>query len=219
MFQRYSKIVGFCHSPLTAGNGGLGRGSPRLPSIEVIRAASSPHTNAPAPNLISRLKLKPVPKISSPKRPYSLAWSIAICKRLTAIGYSRSYVYVTLVRADCITCNSHSLDYRVGVTLQNASVHKRTGVALVRVTADKLFALGLRCGKAPFTPVGKPPPPRPRSPESFIICITCSGSFRSNLAQSLITVQSYVLIYVFRVDNTAVFKRYTHLMLVEINLV
>jgi hypothetical protein len=38
------KRVGFCHNPFTAGNGGLGLGSPLLPSIEVIRAVSSPHT-------------------------------------------------------------------------------------------------------------------------------------------------------------------------------
>ena len=45
------KMVGLPNRPLTAGNGGRGRGSPRLPSIEVSRAVSSPQTNAPAPNL------------------------------------------------------------------------------------------------------------------------------------------------------------------------
>src|ERR1035437_3392889 len=41
--------VGQPHRPDCAGNGGRGRGVPRLPSIEWIRAVSSPHTNAPAP--------------------------------------------------------------------------------------------------------------------------------------------------------------------------
>src|SRR5271157_4747448 len=41
--------VGLSHNPLTAGNGGLGLGMPRLPSRDRISAVSSPHTNAPAP--------------------------------------------------------------------------------------------------------------------------------------------------------------------------
>ena len=45
-------IDGFCHNPLIAGKGGLGRGIPRFPSIEFKRAVSSPHTNAPAPKRI-----------------------------------------------------------------------------------------------------------------------------------------------------------------------
>src|SRR5690606_25376784 len=40
--------VGLPHRPAVAGNGGLGRGMPRLPSIEAISAVSSPQTNAPA---------------------------------------------------------------------------------------------------------------------------------------------------------------------------
>jgi len=45
-------IVGFPQSPLFAGNGGLGFGRPRRPSIEAMRAVSSPQTNAPAPAFI-----------------------------------------------------------------------------------------------------------------------------------------------------------------------
>ena len=49
------------------------RGSPRLPSIEVIRAVSSPQTNAPAPKRICKSKSKPESKIFLPKSPYSRA--------------------------------------------------------------------------------------------------------------------------------------------------
>ena len=45
------KTVGLPNNPLTAGNGGRGRGSPLLPSIDVRRAVSSPQTKAPAPSL------------------------------------------------------------------------------------------------------------------------------------------------------------------------
>ena len=53
-------IVGWLapQAGLTAGKGGRGRGSPRLPSIEAIRAVSSPHTKAPAPWRTSRSKEK-----------------------------------------------------------------------------------------------------------------------------------------------------------------
>ena len=67
------KIVGFWNRPLTAGNGGRGLGSPRFPSMDVISAVSSPHTNAPAPRRRSMSKQKSVPKIFLPSRPYSRA--------------------------------------------------------------------------------------------------------------------------------------------------
>ncbi|KIR01157.1 hypothetical protein P261_02890 [Lachnospiraceae bacterium TWA4] len=82
------RMVGCPNKPFTAGNGGRGRGSPRLPSIEVISAVSSPHTNAPAPKRKSISKSNPVPKMSFPKKPISLACFNAIFKRSTAIGYS-----------------------------------------------------------------------------------------------------------------------------------
>src|SRR5207244_10515591 len=42
-------VVGSPNNPAAAGNGGLIRGLPRLPSIEFIRAVSSPQMYAPAP--------------------------------------------------------------------------------------------------------------------------------------------------------------------------
>ena len=44
--------VGLPNRPLFAGNGGFGLGIPLSPSIDAIRAVSSPQTNAPAPSLI-----------------------------------------------------------------------------------------------------------------------------------------------------------------------
>ena len=55
--------VGSPHNPLCAGYGGFTLGCPLLPSIDSNSAVSSPHTNAPAPNLISISKLKSVSKI------------------------------------------------------------------------------------------------------------------------------------------------------------
>ncbi len=80
--------VGLPHTPATAGNGGLGEGMPRLPSMEAIRAVSSPQTNAPAPRRISRSKSKPEPKMSLPRKPSSSASAMAMRSLDTAMGYS-----------------------------------------------------------------------------------------------------------------------------------
>lgn len=48
--------VGLPNSPFSTGNGGLERGSPRKPSIELKRAVSSPQMYAPAPRRISMSK-------------------------------------------------------------------------------------------------------------------------------------------------------------------
>ena len=81
-------LVGFPYSPFCAGNGGRGRGRPLRPSSELIRAVSSPHTNAPAPSTSEIRKLNPRPRMFSPIRPYSLACSMARVSRCTASGYS-----------------------------------------------------------------------------------------------------------------------------------
>ncbi len=65
--------VGLPHNPQFAGNGGFNLGRPVFPSIDSSSAVSSPHTNAPAPNLISKSKLKSVPQILFPSIPYSFA--------------------------------------------------------------------------------------------------------------------------------------------------
>src|SRR5436309_81425 len=48
-------VVGCANTPLTAGKGGLMRGLPRRPSMEFIRAVSSPQMYAPAqPGILDR---------------------------------------------------------------------------------------------------------------------------------------------------------------------
>ena len=81
-------LVGRCHSPDSAGNGGRSRGMPRSPSMDCIMAVSSPHTNAPAPSLSLRWKEKSEPMMLSPMRPRSSAAFMAIFRRRMASGYS-----------------------------------------------------------------------------------------------------------------------------------
>ena len=67
------KQVGEFHRPRFEGIYVFILGSPRLPSIEFIRAVSSPHTKAPAPYFSSILKLKLDPSILLPNNPASSA--------------------------------------------------------------------------------------------------------------------------------------------------
>ena len=60
-------IVGLPNSPRSTGNGGLARGSPRNPSIELKIAVSSPQMYAPAPLRISMSNEKSSPRISWPR--------------------------------------------------------------------------------------------------------------------------------------------------------
>ncbi len=92
-------LVGFPQSPLSAGYGGRGRGMPRLPSIEAISAVSSPQTKAPAPRLICTSKSKPVPRMSAPSRPRSLACSMAMPSVLDRQRVLRAHVDVALLAA------------------------------------------------------------------------------------------------------------------------
>ncbi len=62
-------VVGMPNTPATAGNGGLIRGLPRLPSSEFIIAVSSPQMYAPAPRCSTMSIRLPLPKALPPRAP------------------------------------------------------------------------------------------------------------------------------------------------------
>src|SRR4051812_2886251 len=62
-------VVGSPNNPATAGNGGLMRGLPRLPSSEFIIAVSSPQMYAPAPLCTYTCTVLPVPIAFVPRIP------------------------------------------------------------------------------------------------------------------------------------------------------
>ena len=80
--------VGFPKSPTSTGNGGLLRGSPRLPSIDSKIAVSSPQMYAPAPRRISTSNEKPSPITFPPRNPLARASASACSRRWRASGYS-----------------------------------------------------------------------------------------------------------------------------------
>src|SRR5450755_3471075 len=62
-------VVGLPNKPKFAGNGGLKRGLPGLPSRDSSSAVSSPQIYAPAPIKVCKSKSTPEPKMFFPKRP------------------------------------------------------------------------------------------------------------------------------------------------------
>ena len=61
-FPAVAGVFGMPNTPATAGNGGLIRGLPRLPSSEFISAVSSPQMYAPAPRWSTMSIRLPEPK-------------------------------------------------------------------------------------------------------------------------------------------------------------
>ena len=94
---------GFSHSPLMLERMYLGRGSPTRPSMAVIRAVDSPHTNAPAPLCTLTTKSNPEPRMFCPRKPYSSAFRMAIIRFSTARGIFLAHVHIPLVGADGIS--------------------------------------------------------------------------------------------------------------------
>src|SRR3984885_1064266 len=62
-------VVGLPNNPKFAGNGGLKRGLPGLPSRDSRSAVSSPQIYAPAPMKVCRSKSTPEPKMFLPNNP------------------------------------------------------------------------------------------------------------------------------------------------------
>ena len=132
--------VGQPQSPDAAGYGGRGLGVPRPPCTEAIKAVSSPHTNAPAPMRTSTWKPTRVPLMPAPGNPATRPDGWRLSDALPA-GVLRPDVHVAPRSAHCVARYGHSFEHLLRAALEDAPVHERTGVALVRVADDEL-ALG-----------------------------------------------------------------------------
>ena len=148
-------MVGWPNRPFTAGNGGRGRGSPLWPSIEVSSAVSSPQTNAPAPRRSSMSKLKPVRKYVLTQQAVFARLLDGDLKALDGNRVFRTDIYVALVCADGVTGDGHRLQHGVRVALEHRAVHKRAGVALVRVAYDVFLIRNALGGKVPLRAGGE----------------------------------------------------------------
>ena len=83
------------NSRFWAGKGGLSRGMPRLPSMDSMRAVSSPQTKAPAPTLMFRSQEKPVPRMFLPNRPRAAGLLDGLAQPLHRQGVLRPDIHDT----------------------------------------------------------------------------------------------------------------------------
>src|ERR1700733_13991399 len=80
--------VGLFHRPCCTGNGGLLRGSARLPSIASSSAVSSPQIYPPGLTNISRSKLNSLPSTCGPSKPLRIQRRISSCSIFSWSSYS-----------------------------------------------------------------------------------------------------------------------------------
>ena len=136
-------IVGLPNRPLTAGNGGRGRGMPRRPSMLWIRAVSSPHTNAPAPILMMTCRLKSAAQDVVAQQAVGLGLGDGRLQPLDGQRILGADVDVGLRGADAVGGDGHAFDQPVRIALDDGPVHERPGIAFVGV-ADQVFLVAGR---------------------------------------------------------------------------
>ena len=131
----------------------------------------------------------------------------------------RTYIEITILCADRVTRNHHTLDDCKRIALENGTIHECTRVTFVTVADDKLLiALGT-IGKLPFT-AGR---------ESAAATSAETGSkhfiddFLARHGQrTLQTLERAIadrFIDIFRIDDAAAVKSNTTLLLIECNLI
>ena len=125
----------------------------------------------------------------------------------------RAHIHNHLLRADGIRTYKHTLDKVMRITFDNRAVHKRAGIALVSV-ADEIFRRTFRCTRrVPLKPSRKSGAAAPCKPGRFYFLNDSLGSHTECAFYRLIAVPLYVVVYVRRVNNAAIPKCNTRLLI------
>ncbi len=206
--------VGFCQNPLAAGKGGLSLGMPLSPSKKLSEQFSSPHTNAPAPALIvchrNRSRFR---RYFCPESFFS-GLSHGDLKSLDgqrifgtalddALGGSIAYRLLSCLLSEC------------GLPqVPNGPWHAQ--VSFVGVAYQIFSFPGLCFAAFHLNHVGKPAPPLPRSPISLSLLLLLQGFMEPGLFYGLVRLQLYVILYVLRIDDSAVSQNYSLLFCHEL---
>ena len=167
--------VGFPKRPTSTGNGGLLRGSPRLPSIDSKIAVSSPQMYAPAPRRISTSKAKPSPMTFVAEEPASAGLRERVLERVQRLRVLPAEVEVAPLAAGRVGGDGHRLDHRERIALHQLAVLERPRLGLVRVADEVVRAGRLPCDRLPLDarsgtrhrrdrPASSPSPPAARPP-------------------------------------------------------
>ena len=129
----------------------------------------------------------------------------------------RTDIYVALVCADGVAGDGHRLQHGVRVALEHRAVHKRAGVALVRVAYDVFLIRNALGGKVPLRAGGEA---RAAAAAQTAVGDELDDLRRRHLGQTfaerLIAVHRDVFVDDLGVDDTAVAQRHALLLLVEV---
>ena len=125
-------------------------------------------------------------------------------------------INITFGSAYCVACNSHSLNYRVRVALKYRAVHKRAGVALVRITYNIFLRSLIRRAQSPLSARGEAAAASAAKARiGNALNNVLRSHFGQNLTESGVAVHSYVFVNIFGVDNAAVTKNNAILRFIE----
>ena len=129
-------------------------------------------------------------------------------------------VDITLICADCVSGNSHCLQHAVRVTFQNGTVHERTRVTFVGVTAYVLLNLSsvaasefpLLSGWESGTATAS------QSAVQYYLNDIVRRHLSQGTTQCFISASSDIFIDILRIDHSAVAKCDTGLSVVELEI-
>ena len=137
-------------------------------------------------------------------------------------GILGTYVNIALFGTYGVTGNGHSLHHREGITFQDRTVHKGTGITLISITADILHSIlaGSVGGKLPLHARGEACAAAAAQARGFdhVNNLLRRDILRQNLAQSSVAIYADVLFNAFRIDHAAVAQSNAVLMLVKSGL-
>ena len=147
--------VGLPNSPISTGNGGLLRGSPRLPSIDSKRAVSSPQMYAPAPRRSSMSKVNVGAQDRSTQQPGGAGGIDRVSDTGLGLGVFAADIQVADARAGREGRDGHRLDDGERVALQQDAVLERAGLGFVGVAHEVVRLGGLRSDRGPLPAGGE----------------------------------------------------------------
>ena len=125
--------VGFAYRPSIAGNGGLRRGMPRLPSSDSSRPVSSPQMYAPAPRCTTISRSKPEPRMFLPMKPLAPRVLDGLHEAVVAECELAAHVEERQVARDRVRGDHDPFDELMRVALDQHAVLERRRFAFVGV--------------------------------------------------------------------------------------